>query len=220
MQKKKFIISVIGLLTLTLSACSTPYPCGEPGTGQCKSVTQNYQQSYQNYVNPDDLNADGSSGSTTATQREDSSTSSNQIVKEYMHFQQYPQIPADGAPLLSQPKMMRVWLSPYTDNDNIYHDQSYEYIIVSRGSWNYNNNKILLDEDGLQNVTQGQVSNTRQGGYGAFGNLDQPPQVESQSKSNLPAQFPAINGLQNGQIPMITNTIGSGVNRTIQPIPY
>ena len=217
MQKKQFTTSVIWLLTLTLGACATPYPCGEPGTGQCKSVTQNYEQSYQNYTNPDDLNADGSSSSTPATQREDSSS---KTVKEYMRFQQYPQIPADGAPLLSQPKMMRVWLSPYTDNDNIYHDQGYEYIIVSRGSWNYNNNKILLNEDGLQNVTQGQVSNTRQGGYGAFGNLDQPPKVESQPKTTLPAQFPAINGLQNGQVPMVTTTVGSGVNRTTQPIPY
>lgn len=218
MQKKHFFISTIGLLALTLGACSTPYPCGEPGTGQCKSVAQNYEQSYQNYTNPDDLNADGSSSS-GATQRNNSGSSSSQTVKEYMRFQQYPQIPADGAPLLSQPKMMRVWLSPYTDNDNIYHDQGYEYIIVSRGSWNYNNNQMLLDEDGLQNVTQGQVSNTRQGGYGAYGNLDQPP-VESQPKSTLPAQFPAINGLQNGQIPMVTTTVGSGIDKTTQPIPY
>lgn len=208
------------LFTLALSACSTPYPCGEPGSGQCKSVNQNYQQSYTNYVNPDDLDAGASSNSTSATRRvsSNSNNNTNKLVNEYMTFQQYPQIPVSGVPLMSQPKMMRVWLSPYTDNDNIYHDQGYEYIIVDKGKWNYSNNKILLDEDGLENVTQGQVSNVRQGGYGAYGDLNTPPKIESQPKSSI--QFPAINGLQNMQIPEVTNTIGSGIDRTTQPIPF
>lgn len=204
MQKLLFL----GCVTLIIGACSTPYPCGEPGTGQCKSVSQNYDQSYQSYTNPDDLNADGSNAQ--------GSQKSGDMVSDYLHFQEYPAIPADGAPLLSAPKMMRVWLSPYTDSDNIFHDQSYEYIIVSRGTWNYNNNKVLFAEDNLQNVTPAQVSNVRHGGYGAYGNLDQP--VKSESAVSIPSSFPALSSLQNNQVPVVTTTIGSGIDRTTRVI--
>jgi len=136
-----------------------------------------------------------------------------------MMFKTYSQVPADNAPLLSQPKMLRVWLTSYTDTDNIYHDQGYEYIIVNHGKWNYSNNALPLDEDAPE-VTMGQVSNTRTGGYGAFGNLDTPPPAKPATPSTNPTQFPAINSLQTGQAPQVmTTTVGSGIDRTTEMVP-
>lgn len=198
---------LIATLMLVVYGCSSTYPCGEPSTGKCLSVTDNYQRSYTNYTNPDDLDDPGFWGSNN------SSDSKAKPVK--FNFTKYPQIPVDGAPLLSQPKMIRVWITPYTDNDNIYHDQSYEYVIVDRGSWNYSNNKVLF-ENNIKDVTPGQVSSAKSGGYGSFGMASQPPKPANPTPITPGLSgFPAINALQNQQAPTITTTtIGSGIDRT------
>lgn len=218
----KQILIVSGVFSV-IGCASAPYPCGEPGAGKCASVTQNYNNSFQNYTNPDDLPS--SSGGTSRV----AGSSDNPVNKpqKIFNFKNYAQVPANGAPLLSTPKMLRVWITPYTDNDNIYHDQYYEYMIVDRGSWNFNNNQNLLnDEADLTNTTPAQVSNTRSGGYGAYGLADKPiPAAANHSVSPSPATpnllgFPAMNMLQNGQVPTELEThVGSGVDTTTTIMP-
>lgn len=198
------------IATTVLAGCSTPYPCGEPNSGNCRSVTTNYKGSYTGGLNPDDLPNSSANPSSSPT------TSSTEPVP-FINFKTYSQVPANNAPLISQPKMLRVWLTSYTDTDNIYHDQGYEYIIVNHGKWNYSNNKTLIDDD-TPDVTMGQVSSSRTGGYGAFGLLDTPPPPPK--ATNPTPQFPAINSLQGGIAPqVITQTAGSGIDRTTQIMP-
>lgn len=190
-------LTIIPILA-ALYGCASDYPCGEPGKGKCLSVTDNYKRSYGNYINSDDLDADGIHWG------------SNAKSPINMGFSKYAQIPHDGAPLLSTPKVLRVWLTPFTDNDNIYHDQSYEYIIVDKGHWNYNNNKLLIEHN-IKNVYPTQVLTNKSGGHGSFGLGNQ------QSKITVPALngFPAINSLQNQRAPIITTTtVGSGIDHT------
>lgn len=188
-----------------LYGCASNYPCGEPSAGKCLSVTDNYKNSYTDYTNPDDLDKAGAFGSSSAT---------STPVK--MNFSKYSQVPADGAPLLSTPKMIRIWLTPYTDSDNIYHDQSYEYVIVDKGHWNYNNNRLLNDNTNLKDVSPAQVSNSKSGGYGSFGMASQPPKQSTPSLTG----FPAINALQNQQSPVITTTtLGNGIDHTTTVTP-
>ena len=201
MQRLTKITGILTLLGL-IAGCSTTYPCGEPSAGKCSSTTENYRNSYTNYTNPDDLDKPGFFGSS-------SGSSSKDPIK--MNFNKYAQIPADGAPLLSQPKMMRVWLTPYTDTDNIYHDQSYEYVIVDRGSWNYSNNK-LLSIPMVRNVSADQVESYTHGWN------SQPPKQDS-ANAKVPG-FPALDALKNQQAPVVTTmTTGSGVNRTTTITP-
>ena len=203
--KPLIAITLIGLL----SSCASSYPCGEPTSGKCLSMSENYKRSYTNYTNPDDLDNPGMFGSSGGSSKSDP-------VK--MHFSKYSQLPADGAPLLSTPKMIRIWLTPYTDNDNIYHDQSYEYVIVDKGRWNYSNNHLLNDGDGLKDVSAAQVSNTKVG-YGSFGMASQPPKPTTPAVPGIPG-FPALNSLQNQQQPIITTTaVGSGIDRTTTIVP-
>lgn len=211
----KFKQILIASVVVVAGCSATNYPCGEPSSGKCLSVTDNYERSYTNYTNPDDLDAGSSSKA--------SSSSSSKPTQ--MSFRSYAQTPSDGAPLLSAPKMIRIWLTPYTDNDNIYHDQSYEYVIVNRGSWNFNNNKSLLNDDaGLKNVTASQVSTRSGEGYGGYGVASQPikpsnPSTPANPIANL-SQFPAINSLQTGQAPIVTTTsIGSGIDKTTTITP-
>ena len=208
MIKPLIALTVAGLL----ASCASTYPCGEPTSGKCASVTDNYQRSYTNYTNPDDLDNPGMFGSSGGS----SSSSKSEPVK--MNFQKYSQLPADGAPLLSTPKMIRIWITPYTDNDNIYHDQSYEYVIVDRGRWNFSNNRMLSDDGGLKDVSAAQVSTTKEG-YGSFGLASQPPKSAGPATPNIPG-FPALNALQNQQQPTVTTTtVGSGVDRTTTITP-
>ncbi|MHB8697650.1 MAG: type IV conjugative transfer system lipoprotein TraV [Sulfuricaulis sp.] len=41
----------------------------------------------------------------------------------------------DYMPLRSQPKVIRIWVAPYTGADDEYHDQSYVYTVVDDGRW-------------------------------------------------------------------------------------
>jgi len=198
---------LIPILILALSGCATDYPCGEPSKGSCRSVSANDRLSYTNYTNPDDVDA-------TSMFVGSSNSDSKPLPVSFKH---YKQVPSDGSPLLSSPKMLRVWLTPYTDSDNIYHDQAYEYMIVDKGRWNYSNNKILNSNSGVQDVTPAQVSSAKSGGYGSYGLADQPPK----SSNPTPATpFPAINDLQNQQAPIVTSTtVGSGIDRTTTITP-
>lgn len=201
---------LIPILILALSACATDYPCGEPSSGSCRSVSANDRLSYTNYTNPDDLD-----NSTSGWGGSKSNSQTNSLPVSFKH---YNQIPSDGSPLLSMPKMLRVWITPYTDTDNIYHDQGYEYMIVDKGRWNYSNNKILNSIGGVKDVTAAQVTDAKIGGYGSYGLADQPPKSTNPIIPVTP--FPAINALQNQQAPIITSTtVGSGIDRTTTITP-
>lgn len=43
--------------------------------------------------------------------------------------------PVPGSPLLSPPKVLRLWLAPWVDEDDDLHDQSYVYVMWHRGEW-------------------------------------------------------------------------------------
>ena len=207
---KKFKHLMIIPLVSFLASCASTYPCGEPSNGKCLSVSDNYNRSYTDYTNPDDLDSAWNSASGNGS-------GSSKTTPLKVNFTKYSQVPADGAPLLSKPKMIRVWLTPYTDADNIFHDQSYEYVIVDRGRWNYGNNKLLSDGD-VQNVMPSQVTDTKGGGFGSFGMANQPVKQPSPATPALNG-FPALNGLQNQQPPVMTTTIGSGIDRTTTILP-
>jgi hypothetical protein len=43
--------------------------------------------------------------------------------------------PAAGTPLLSPPRVLRLWLAPWVDEDGDLHDQAYLYVMWHRGEW-------------------------------------------------------------------------------------
>lgn len=46
-----------------------------------------------------------------------------------------------SAPTYIAPKVMRIWVGPWADQNGVYHSQSYVYQVVSKGSWlNQQNN--------------------------------------------------------------------------------
>ena len=45
-------------------------------------------------------------------------------------------IPSSGTPLLSPPRVLRIWIAPWKDQDGDLRDQSYLYVMWDRGEWN------------------------------------------------------------------------------------
>jgi hypothetical protein len=43
--------------------------------------------------------------------------------------------PTAGTPLLSPPRVLRLWLAPWVDEDGDLHDQAYLYVMWHRGEW-------------------------------------------------------------------------------------
>lgn len=42
---------------------------------------------------------------------------------------------AAGMPIRSQPRMLRIWMAPWRDEDDTLHDQAYMYVMVDPGKW-------------------------------------------------------------------------------------
>ncbi len=180
MYKQILLISIL----LYLTGCASTYPCGEPDNGKCVSVSSNYDKSFSDYKNADDLPKDDSWFS----------SSDNKSTPIKMNFTKYSQIPVDGSPLVSQPTMMRVWLTPYTDSDNIYHGQSYEYMLTDKGHWLFGNNSLEINSK-LKNISLIQGSKNTvmsDSGYGL------PPKTDKPTNPNgLLNDYPAFNALKN-----------------------
>lgn len=181
-MQKLFLITLI----ILISGCASTYPCGEPNIGTCKSVTDNYNNSFNNYTNPDDL-----------PQENGWFGSKNTAKPTHFRFQKYAQTPSDGSPLISKPTMLRVWLTPYTDNDNIFHEQSYEYMITDKGHWLYTNSKPSSNF-WLRNVSLGQVDATSN-------NVMAPKAVNKEAPQSFLIDNPAFNALSKHNVPVTTN---------------
>ncbi len=194
--KKQILNMVVMILIISLNGCASSYPCGEPNAGTCSSVSENFQQSFNDYKNSDDLSKDNGSLFGTAK------------PAKIFKFAQYKQIPENGAPLISQPTMIRLWLTPYTDSDNIYHEQGYEFILTDKGHWLYGNNNQKINNN-IKNIflTQG-LNNKINNSDGSFG-LPVSPTPSSNKSINpnaLLKDYPALNALQN-----------QSINKTITP---
>jgi type IV conjugative transfer system lipoprotein TraV len=133
-MKNLLILAILNCLFL---GCASDYPCGEPKAGVCSSISHNIEK-----VN--DLAQDTDNQKYNFLKKFYYGTSNYHITPKHNTYKtntdSYPQIPSSGNPLISTPSMLRIWLSPYVDNDNIYHEQSYQYMILDKGHWLYGSN--------------------------------------------------------------------------------
>ena len=49
-----------------------------------------------------------------------------------------------GDPVLSPPRILRIWLSPWQDQDGDLRDQSYLYVMWDRGEWNIQHSRSKI----------------------------------------------------------------------------
>jgi hypothetical protein len=193
---KKYIIKIqVILVILFINGCASTYPCGEPDAGKCSSVTSNYDKSFNDYTNMDDLPQSNSLFSS-----EDGKSTKK------MKFEKYSQTPSNGSPLVSQPTMMRVWLTAYTDNDNIFHEQSYEYMLTDKGHWIYGNNSMKINTN-IKNISLIQGINDKSNQDGSFGlPISAVSSIKSTNPTSMLNDYPAFNALKNQTVPIKNNS--------------
>ena len=124
------------LLLPTLSACvnlaglegKSEFACKAPDGVVCTSVSGVY--------------ANALAGALPAQQSQDQeqakATRADAVAgepKPYAATVSVTSTPAPGTPLLSPPKVLRLWLAPRLDEDGDLHDASYLYVMWHRGEW-------------------------------------------------------------------------------------
>jgi conjugal transfer pilus assembly protein TraV len=120
------------LLLPTLSACvnlaglegNSEFACKAPDGVICTSVSGVYSNAL--------------AGALPAQQSQDASTHADAVEGEprpYGATVSVTSTPTPGTPLLSPPKVLRLWLAPRLDKDGDLHDASYLYVMWHQGEW-------------------------------------------------------------------------------------
>jgi len=104
-----------------LGACAPTFHCtdGMKGPG-CNSVSQVYENTHQ-----------GKSMSRVY----DETHPAAEKAPETQPPAGLPQTIKPGDPLRSGERVLRVWMAPWVDKDEDYHDQSYVYLVLDHGRW-------------------------------------------------------------------------------------
>lgn len=130
------------LLLPTLSACvnlaglegKSEFACKAPDGVVCTSVSGVYANALAGA-----LPAQQSQGQGQEQEHEQAKPTRAEAVagetKPYGATVSVTSTPAPGTPLLSPPKVLRLWLAPRLDEDGDLHDASYLYVMWHRGEW-------------------------------------------------------------------------------------
>ena len=133
---------IVVLLLPALSACAnmagldgrSEFACKAPDGVVCTSVSGVYANSRTGALpaqkGQDQIGAKPrNTGSAHGNEGTDAKAEPNPQVATL------PAAPVAGTPLLSPPKVLRLWLAPWVDEDGDLHDQVYLYVMWNRGEW-------------------------------------------------------------------------------------
>jgi len=130
-QKIKIIIGhlnflLLGLFSLLLVGCATPYSCGKLNQSGCQSVSKVYQRtSYK------ENNSQATSGIRGGAEKRSSSNPKIRISATSNALQTIK----PGDPLLTSPTVMRILLTSWEDKEKDLNAGGYVYIRVKESQW-------------------------------------------------------------------------------------
>lgn len=117
----KYIGSLFSMILLSgCAAMNTSFTCHTSSGGGCQSLDQVNHGVDQNMLTP--LN----------THR--ASTKTENISKRN-YFEGYPGTEITNKPILYGNTVQRIWIAPYIDADNNYHDPSVVYTVLKTNHW-------------------------------------------------------------------------------------
>ncbi len=133
-MKRRLTLICIGLVSLSGCATSADYGCKAPDGVTCKTVSEVYRESLSGKIQP-------TSKDDTASQRcaEDEGACTQQSGldskdKDRTSGRYSPALASKdslplprikpGDPIRIEPRILRVWMSPWEDDAGAYHDQS------------------------------------------------------------------------------------------------
>lgn len=104
------------LVAASLSGCAARYGCPAPKGVSCKPISEVYRSTLGNATTP--------------------KTAKNATA---LSVPAKPSAPASLAesqpPIRSAPKILKVWISPWIDDEGDLHQEGYVYVVVDHGAW-------------------------------------------------------------------------------------
>ena len=130
------------LLLPALSACAnmagldgkSEFACKAPDGVVCTSVSGVYANTLAGAL-PDRREGNTHQGKAPDPATEAKPKGPADPLKPYSAVPPASAAPSAGTPLLSPPRVLRLWLAPWVDEDGDLHDQSYLYVLWHRGEW-------------------------------------------------------------------------------------
>lgn len=115
-------LGVSGCVSMTGVTDNSKFTCKAPDGVACTSVSGVYANAQQNNLPALQSHARPSADVTTVAAPATAGASAFPVMQP-------------GMPIRSQPRMLRLWIAPWRDDDDSLHDQSYIYVMVDSGKW-------------------------------------------------------------------------------------
>ncbi len=134
MMLRAWIVPAI-LVVISIGGCSsTPdYGCKAPDGTTCKSISEVYRAT----------EGDARRKSPYIDER----SQADATYQPALAGERTVTLPKikPGDPLRVEPRILRVWLAPWEDEDGVFYDQSYIYVIVDHGRWLVSQNRNMIE---------------------------------------------------------------------------
>lgn len=146
MLKKSLI--VLSLVSIgALPGCGTirgEYACGVPSGVICKSLKEVYADTNGRLPPPEKPPVENK---TTGGRNEDAAKEQAGAYKATLLTSQIVNLPKiePGQPLRMEPRVLRIWYAPWEDEERVFHDQSFAYVVVDDGRWLLSQNRNQVE---------------------------------------------------------------------------
>lgn len=113
----RFAAAYVSVLAVAvLAGCAARYSCPAPKGVSCKPISEVYRSTLGNGATPKAAK-NAPAPSTSAKPPGPTALAENQ------------------SPIRSAPKILKVWISPWIDDEGDLHQEGYVYVVVDHGAW-------------------------------------------------------------------------------------
>lgn len=138
---KRLLIVGFALVGTALSGCTTPkYACGAPGGVGCKSVQEVYQLSNSGQLKITKALPEGEDSE--EKWQEDAKAQKVSLPLPDPVSKPQTVYGNNKIGLRSSERKLRIWISPWEDAEQDFHDEQFVYTIVEEGEWIHKENKV------------------------------------------------------------------------------
>jgi conjugal transfer pilus assembly protein TraV len=161
-----------------ISDSSTTFSCKAPTGVSCRSITGTYANMQANNIPalqnefqvatpegprsaPTGVSPDGSRYAVGYNTPAPISTAAAAAPGQVKTAPSWMNAPHTGMPARTPERILRIWIAPHTNDEDVFEDQRYVYTTVARGEWLVESNKASIRSGYavIKNLTQGIPSN-------------------------------------------------------------
>lgn len=178
-----------GCLSMTGLTGTEKFACKAPDGVSCTSVSGVYANAQQNNL-PALQTRTHAASPATATATSPALAPASGATPARPATSALPVLAA-GMPIRSQPRMLRIWVAPWRDEDDTLHDQSYLYVMIDPGQWQVENSRAATVQKTMRRLqplgaaytpATGADSTTRSAATGQLANVREDAQAQQSAR--------------------------------------